>query len=234
LNKRLRSKLAVLWRECIRKTSGEVFDKNQGKRIQFRHKFDEIPQPGFVGFNYRRGGILFVGINPGSAKPSLGLDYDNLILYGQLAGLGMVMEEDIENIEKRFDALNGFLLGFRVEHGFFKQLLGAFLTPLDITLNDVAYINLLKWRTEETRNLDEYFDISWEKHCTREQIRILAPGHIIALGETTGKWLKKKRSERTLSRVKIHTHSRRRNITKEQNDKNIKRICKAIRRKDKR
>ena len=49
----------------------------------------------------------------------------------------------------------------------------------------MAYVNLLKWRTRASSGLGRLYALSWNHH-TREQVELLAPSRVIAIGSDAG------------------------------------------------
>lgn len=56
------------------------------------------------------------------------------------------------------------------------------LDALGLDFRDVAYVNLLKWRTQPSVSLARLYELSWLEH-TADQIAMLAPGEIFVLGK---------------------------------------------------
>jgi len=56
--------LALHWRETLRLDPEAIFG-SEAKRLLNRNWGDRVPQPGYVGINYRPGGLVFVSMNPG-------------------------------------------------------------------------------------------------------------------------------------------------------------------------
>ena len=63
-----------------------------------------------------------------------------------------------------------------------------------ILFSEIAYFNLLKWRTSESNRLGKLYDLSWQDH-TAEQVELLKPSLVIAIGMDAGKAFRAKYAE---------------------------------------
>jgi hypothetical protein len=70
----------------------------------------------------------------------------------------------------------------------FRNFVAPILRCGALPFNAIAYLNLLKWRTESSSGLTKLYDLSWAAH-TREQLELLAPNRVIAIGADAGKKL---------------------------------------------
>lgn len=55
-----------------------------------------------------------------------------------------------------------------------------------VDFSQVAYINLLKWRTKASSGLARLYALSWQAH-TRAQLELLAPSRVVAIGSDAGR-----------------------------------------------
>jgi hypothetical protein len=147
---------------------------------------DRYSQPGYVGPLFRPGGVLLLAMNPG--------------------GRG---EKDTEHDERYFEALqdlrensdhiaafvewNDVFARVAVTWKYYWNLMQPILTKVGIELPHVAYLNILKWRNKPEANSKRpaLYDLSWESQ-TRDEVKLLDPGHIIVLGIGAGKWFARK------------------------------------------
>lgn len=99
----------------------------------------------------------------------------------QYRALERLRDADDEAASTAFDDLTAILAeimpGWKIYRNFVKPVLDA--ARLDFT--QVAYLNLLKWRTASSNSLTRLYACSWDHH-TGEQIQLLAPSHVIAIG----------------------------------------------------
>jgi hypothetical protein len=69
----------------------------------------------------------------------------------------------------------------------FNRILTArVLDALGLRWPQIAYLNLLKWRSKGKASLATLYNWSWEKH-TSAQIQALEPGRVIVLGVGAGR-----------------------------------------------
>jgi hypothetical protein len=182
-NAGFRRSLASLWRAILRADPVAIFG-SRSTRLLERHEGDRLAQPGFVGSAYECGGLVFVAMNPGNGRDGLGkLD---LLQYDALKDLRDCCENDAESsfVGGLTPVLERTMPQFKITKNFVRPIL--FHAGLELT--QVAYVNLLKWRTKKSSGLAKLFARSWEEH-TREQFNLLKPGIVIALGAETGKVL---------------------------------------------
>ena len=114
-----------------------------------------------MGANYRQSGVLLVGQNPGVASD---LVNDDQIYTAALRSLGD--NPTSEEYEKLSRSLENVIQGWPVHNNYFP------LAACGLTLNDIAYCNLVRCRTQAnrtpnrslvTRCVDQHFDrwIGW-------------------------------------------------------------------------
>lgn len=180
----LRDDLAAIWQEILHAKPDTMFG-SASHRIEDRHSLgDEIPQPGFVGTRYRSGGVLFLGKNPGKGGALMSQE-DAL----QFEVLHRLRDANLADLRTRFDDLCK-LLGRRVmpTWGVVQNYVMPVLSGAGAELDDIAYLNLLKWRSEDTSA--DLFNASWAAH-TGKQYSKLNPGLVIAIGISTRDLLEK-------------------------------------------
>jgi hypothetical protein len=226
LNNALRRKLALLWREILRTDPKDLF-RDEFKKILPRHKYDKLPQPGFVGFEYEPGGLLFLGMNPGSAHATGGRGPRDEIFYQCLLDL---LEVDDKYILEEFDKFNGYLLFCINKWKLFNNYIKPALRRFETRLSSIAFLNILHWRTQSDVNPRRLYEINWNKY-TRKQIEALQPGVIIVLGKNAAKWFKEKwAKENVVPDVVVEYITRERNISKKERENEIKRIRRRLKR----
>ena len=85
-----------------------------------------------------------------------------------------------------FDELSqvvaGIMPGWKIHQNFVAPVLRA----AGLDFSQVAYVNLLKWRTTASSGLARLYALSWDHH-TREQLELLAPSSVIAVGSDAGR-----------------------------------------------
>lgn len=177
----MRTNAAVLWRRILTTDPEAVFG-TQASRLMNRNWADRLPQPGYMGARYRPGGLVFVSMNPGAGSQA-GLSADDQRQYGALQRL---RDADEPSARAAFDELTDVLAaimpGWKIHQNFVAPVLRA----AGLDFSEVAYVNLLKWRTTASSGLARLYELSWDHH-TREQLELLAPSRIIAIGSDAGR-----------------------------------------------
>ena len=177
----LREDAARLWCRILRADPEAIFG-TEASRLSQRNWADRLPQPGYMGLRYRPGGLVFVSMNPG-AGPQDGLGGDD---QRQYVALQHLRDTDEAAAETAFDQLTQVLAeimpGWKIHHNFVAPVLRA----AGVDFSQVAYVNLLKWRTAASSGLARLYALSWDHH-TRDQLELLAPSRVIAIGSDAGR-----------------------------------------------
>jgi hypothetical protein len=178
----LRAEFAELWHSILNSDPKSLFGPDAA--LLRHHKEDDwIAQPGYVGKKYKRGGLLFVGMNPGGTTIGEVSKDDQK----QLALLTALRESSQRNRLAAFEELTSEL-SRSMKRWAIYQAVERILESLDMSFSEVAYINLVKWRTKEERVSSRLLRKSWYAHAA-PQIKLLQPGGTISLGVTTAKQL---------------------------------------------
>jgi hypothetical protein len=181
MNAVFQKSLALHWRSILARDTERIFG-SEASRLLNGNWGDRIPQPGYVGPNYRAGGLVFVSMNPGGGRTEEPTERD-LRQYDALKRLRDCGEQE---------ALASFMVLARVLQDIMPtwKIYRIFVEPVlrysGRDLSSVAYLNLLKWRTKKSSGLDTLYRLSWEDH-TRMQIELLQPSMVIAIGADAGK-----------------------------------------------
>lgn len=72
--------------------------------------------------------------------------------------------------------------GWKIHQNFVAPVLRA----AGLDFSQVAYVNLLKWRTTVSSGLARLYALSWDHH-TRDQLELLAPSRVVAIGTDAGR-----------------------------------------------
>lgn len=172
--------LGLLWQRILRTDPAELFAE-EASRLQNRSWGDHMPQPGFVGNCYQQGGIAFVSMNPGGGR-GVGLGAEDLLQYEALKALRDCPDSDVVG---RFETLTEVLSRIMPTWKIIQNFVDPILRETRLSFSSIAYFNLLKWRTSDSSKLKKLYDISWRDH-TADQVRILEPGVVIAVGVDAG------------------------------------------------
>ena len=183
-----RKALAEIWHSILGYTDRpeDLFGSLAGKFIDRGGAFeDRLPHPGFVGRDYTSGGLLFLGMNPGNGPG--GVDPGQAPHY---AALKTLLTATPSHRASAFDALMACDETWYPDIRIMRVVVQPILDGLELGFRDVAYLNVLKWRTQESSGLGPLFRRSLAAH-TLEQIRGLDPTLIIVLGVGLGKVLER-------------------------------------------
>jgi hypothetical protein len=173
--------VARLWQEILRVRREDLFEGILDLAIDRSHGYDRLPQPGYVGLNYRRGGLLLVAQNPANDSAARGLSLTDQTQYALLEVLRDALSE--EEIDKAFQALMAALAATDTMPSWkiVRNCVGPLLSRLDLSFTEVAYINLVKYRTAGTSVPSALDDRSWAH--VAQQVSVLQPNFILAIGE---------------------------------------------------
>jgi len=180
MSKNFQEDCALYWQSMLRSDPEQIFG-SEVKRLLNRNWGDRVPQPGYVGHNYKPGGLIFVSMNPGGG-PNKGLGEEDKKQYEALQRL-----RDCKPAEatKRFHELSSLLHDIMQEWKIFKVFVAPVLEYSSATFSEVAYLNLLKWRTTKSSGLRTLYKLSWHDH-TQKQIELLRPSTVVAIGTGAG------------------------------------------------
>jgi hypothetical protein len=179
----LRTQESVLWRDIARADPAGIFGRNVDWLSSVRPG-DRVPQPGYVGPTYRPGGVLFLSSNPGP-EPRGPTTLQDLRQYEATARLA---QADASSTRSRFDELTAVLAEIMPTWDIFQTFVAPLMTSRRFA--DVAYLNVLKWRTAREGRIDlpVLYNQSWTAH-TRQQVFLLDPRFIVVIGKGVAEWL---------------------------------------------
>lgn len=104
-----------------------------------RDSLENVPQPGFVGSNYPKKRVVLAGQNPGICPPRF---TERDAVY--TAALRAVRDEcNADNMKKLNSVLAQFVPEWPVHGNYFP------LVDCGLTLNDIAYFNVVRCRTQK-------------------------------------------------------------------------------------
>jgi hypothetical protein len=205
-----RTELARLWQSILQTNPNPLFGADANRLEQREGLGDELAQPGFVGPLYRPGGILFLGKNPGKGSPPLSVGEER-----HLEALQNLKAASPESLLDYFEALTKTLLVETMPNWpVVQNYVHPILSEASISQESIAYMNLLKWRSEDP---DPMLDRSWRAH-TQEQYRLLRPAFVVFLGRGIGEKFKP-----VLRRYSTMRPDRIEMLRRERNDKQMPR-----------
>lgn len=177
----IRQAAARLWREILRTDPDAIFGAETARLLN-RHWADRLAQPGYIGTRYGPGGLVFVSMNPG-AGPQDGFSPEDVRQYRALEGLRDAHDAALcPAFDELTTALADIMPTWKIHRNFVVPVLAA----ARVDFSQVAYINLLKWRTKASSGLARLYAISWQAH-TRAQLELLAPSRVVAIGSDAGR-----------------------------------------------
>ena len=183
----LSTQVALLWQEILRSDPAAAFSGTVGSAIDRSHGHDRLPQPGFVGSGYKPKGVLILGQNPGNDAVGKGEAVADLHQYQILRCLRDA--KDTESAESASHALMAALdTTVMPTWRIVQNVVMPLLKKLHLDLKDIAYLNLVKFRTVNSDFPSRIYDHSWFQ--TSMQIELLEPQVIIVLGVRTYKEFK--------------------------------------------
>lgn len=181
-----REKLAGLWQSILSYTDRpqEIFGVHSERLFDRHHSdVDRLPHPGFVGRNYRQGGILFLGMNPGNGTAVMDPGQEP-----HYEGLRKLRNATAEGRLKAFEALMAYDESWYPSIRIMDVVVGPVLRGTGHGFDAVAFMNVLKWRTQGSSELAPLYRASMAAH-TLEQMAGLKPGLIVLLGVGVSKVL---------------------------------------------
>jgi hypothetical protein len=172
----------ALWRGILLADHSDFFSDCPRYIRATGHLMDKVPQPGFVGSKYRRGGLLLIGQNPGNDRVPHGTlspaDQEQYDLLTNLLGCSD------DQAPQAFNALmTGLSESIMSKWVIYKNVVKPLLDGLDLCLERVAYTNLMKYHTTGSQLPKGLFRKAWA--TTERQLDLLAPGVIVCLGYGT-------------------------------------------------
>ena len=121
-------------------------------------------------------------MNPG-AGPQDGLGPDD---QRQYAALQRLRDADEPTALAGFDELMQVLAGIMPRWKIHQNFVAPVLHAAGLDFTQVAYVNLLKWRTTASSGLARVYALIWDHH-TRDQLEPLAPSRVVAIGTDAGR-----------------------------------------------
>lgn len=133
---------------------------------------ENVPQPGYIGTRYDAARVLLVGQNPGTPKTLASQDLPYTSALRALRD-----EASLDRYAQLASVLRGFIPQWPVHGSYFP------LTECGLTLDDIAYFNLVRCRTAR----DKAPNGAVVAQCTTEHfgrwVRALAPRVVVFIGK---------------------------------------------------
>jgi uracil-DNA glycosylase len=186
-----------------------------------RDSGENVPQPGYVGANYDEHRVLIIGQNPGARNkrpPKEDPGYKKDREY--VKALRTLRDEPtIGHYREVAAILNDYIPQFTI-HSYFV------LDQCGLTLDDIAYFNLVRCRTQDNHEPRKVISDACSEHFTR-WLRLLQPRAIVFIG-----LLVQRRSAALADAERIpHTAiNRSRYLSTEERDENQREVVRFVRR----
>jgi len=138
-------------------------------RNLLRDAVENVPQPGYVGAGYSKARVLLVGQNPGTPKAR------EAINRPYIAALCALRDEPTqERYSELAKRLRDIIPQWPITTNYF---------PRDLSLEDIAYCNVIRCRTANDKKPTEYLaDQCVGEHFVR-WLRHLAPNVVVFIGK---------------------------------------------------
>jgi hypothetical protein len=180
-------RLAIIWQNILQRSHLEFFDGFVHAAIDRQHGHDKLSQPGYVGRSYHPGGLVVIGQNPGNGRD--GLTPPDERQYQFLYEL-----RDAKGSSERLKAYRSLMTTLETEvmttWKIVRNVVEPLLGQLGLKFDEIAYLNLMKFRTISNSPPEMLYNRSWTH--TVEQINALSPGLIVALGAGAYRKFKKR------------------------------------------
>jgi hypothetical protein len=157
-----------VWHSIASRSKTELLGIS-AKYVREKHWSDAYAQPGYVGKDYRQGGLIFIGQNPAGG----GDEYN--IVHNAI--------KNFATSQYTFDTLNSILAEDMKKWKIYKTSVNWVLETSGLEFSQTAYFNMFKWRTTEINQSlvwKELYAKCWPD--TLDQIEMLNPSMIVLLG----------------------------------------------------
>lgn len=167
----------------IKVSRAAVFGPDDPQLPNSEQQDADIPQLGYIGKNYRKGGDILLGINPGGGRDAYRRTPEDGRLLPRIAALrdGSHSNADLDAVfEICMENMRTWNLWRIVE-----PVLGALGKGQD----EIAYLNWCPFRTRNDAMPRAYVMRNCRASIVDPLIAGLAPRRVIALGKKVGKWV---------------------------------------------
>lgn len=171
--------------QAIRVHRSEVFEPADGQMPVSALQDATVPQIGFVGSDYRPGGDVLLGINPGGGGDAYVRTEGDLILLPMISALRSATATP-DAMEAVFRQCAANMRAWNL-----WRIVKPVLDACERHQSEIAYLNWCPFRTRK----DAMPNAATMRRCRETYLAPLvgklAPGRVIALGKKTGDWLQK-------------------------------------------
>lgn len=150
--------------------------------------------PPYVGENYRTGGLVFIGINPGGGNVSSGSrNFGDELIYP--------VSNEFKNCLKDIEAIywNDFVPNFaraKKSYPIYRQHMLEVLEASGCSLSNISYFNFLPYRGRDNKYPKlktemEYVVPQCIKHYVRPLLSLLNPSMVVLFGKQVDTYIRK-------------------------------------------
>ena len=177
-----RTQAAALWRQCSQIRRTDIFGPDDPLRPRYRRADlnwqADVVAPGFVGDNYRPGGLVILSVNPAGGNDEFSSDPLSEAVYRGFRDL-----RNAENALQAYDESNRAVLSGFPNWGSTARHCERILGSVGRSYDDIAFLYVVPFRTHGdsgTSMSKKYHRNGYSKHL-RRQLTVLGPGHVIAI-----------------------------------------------------
>lgn len=185
MNSESNSAIAAAMLNALRLRRSDIFGPDDDQCPVSEINDAQVPQVGFVGRTYQRGGDLLLGINPGGGGDSYRRTPEDMVLLPRIRSIHDEADPT-QAMRNVFD-----IYAHNMQTWNLWRIVGPVLQATGSALDQIGYLNFCPFRTrgdkmprtaEMSRCLTMFFT---------PLIESLAPQRIIALGKKAGAWLER-------------------------------------------
>ena len=179
-----RARLAKESRRLVAISRAEIFGAAEPQSRPLNLEADAaLMFPGYVGSRYEPGGAVLLAINPGGGKDGY------KVRTRADEGFYPLMEAfhwcTPDELLARYEAMNaGWVASMRTWN--LRRIINPVLDALSCTVDRVAFLNAVPYRTQEDRLPSAYARRQAWTLVTEPLLQVLEPGIIVALGQKAG------------------------------------------------
>ena len=177
-----RTQVAELWQISARLSRLDIFGPDDPLCPRYRRNDlnwqIDVVAPGFVGANYRSGGLVILSVKPAGGEEDFFSDPKSDAVYESFMEL-----RDSENPLEVFEESNRAVLRSISQWGAVARACDRILTAVDKVYDDIAFLYVVPFRTRSDSASSvkkTYLENGYSKHLKR-QLGLLFPGHIVAI-----------------------------------------------------
>lgn len=180
---------AKLSRKSVMGRYDDAYETRYREMMATRPTIAREPWLGMIGPRYKRGGVALIGINGGlgDSQHRLMMSDGPDILLAQ-ATQSLRENPTLKSLNAYFEASIKDVRAWGADSRFFSETICGSLDRLRVQIEDVAYANVIPFRTSDAGALSaRKFDVIWEISCREflnPWLKVISPSLVIWLGKT--------------------------------------------------